>query len=70
MIGNLNMIREEGFKVLSEQLGAAGTAVFIHQFENGIGNYTEEREEMLKEVKIDDIVERIKKRNTNKSDKQ
>ena len=62
------MHKERRINVLSEQLGAAGT--FIHQFENGIGNYTEERDKMLKEVKIDDIVERIKKRNTNKSDKQ
>lgn len=62
MIGNLSTIREEGFKALSKELGAAGMAVFIRQFENGSGNYTEERKESLKDLSIDDIVASIEQR--------
>jgi hypothetical protein len=62
MISDISMIREKGFKALTKELGASGMAVFIRQFENGKGNYTEEREELLKEVTIDDIVTSIKKR--------
>ena len=36
--------------------------IFIRQFENGSGNYTEEREETLKGISIDDIVLSIKKK--------
>ena len=64
MIGDVRAIREEGFKVLSRELGAAGMAVFIRQFENGNGDYTEERKELHKDITIDEIVERINKRNS------
>ena len=45
MITDINEIRQEGFKVLTKELGAAGMAIFIRQIENGNGNYTKEREE-------------------------
>ena len=63
MIGNPNAIRNEGFKILTQGLGAAGTVVFLRQFENGVGNYTEERKSIIEENSIDVIAERIKKRN-------
>jgi hypothetical protein len=56
------MIREEGFRVLKKELGTAGTVNFLRQFESGHGDYTEEREALLKENSIDDIVARIEKR--------
>ena len=62
MISNLSLIREKGFKALTKELGASGMAIFIRQFENGNGNYTEERHETLKDVSIDDIVSSINKR--------
>ena len=62
MISELNTIREKGFKALTRELGASGMAIFLRQFENGSGNYTEEREETLKDVTIDDIVASIKTR--------
>ena len=64
MIGNLNAIRTEGYKILTQGLGAAGTVVFLRQFEDGVGNYTEERRAVLDENSIDTITERIKKRNS------
>lgn len=62
MISDLPAIREKGFNALTKELGPSGMAIFIRQFENGSGNYTEEREELLKDVSIDDIVSSIKKR--------
>jgi len=62
MINDISVIREKGFKVLTKELGASGMAIFIRQFETGSGNYTEEREEILKDISIDDIVSSIKKR--------
>ena len=62
MISDLTAIREKGFNALTRELGPSGMAIFIRQFENGSGNYTDEREELLKDVTIDDIVSSIKKR--------
>ena len=63
MIGNLNVIQNEGYRALTRELGAAGTVVFLRQLENGTGNYTEERQVMLDKNSIDTIAERIRKRN-------
>jgi len=62
MYSDLSAIRERGFDALARELGVTGMAIFIRQFENGIGDYTEEREESLNGVSIDDIVTSIKKR--------
>jgi len=62
MISDLSIIRERGFNALTRELGPSGMAIFMRQFDNGSGNYTEEREESQKDVTIDDIVASIKKR--------
>ena len=62
MNSNLSAIRQAGFKALTNELGAAGTVLFIRQFENGYGNYTEEREDMLNGVTLEDIVASINER--------
>ena len=61
MNGNLSAVREEGFRVLARELGAADTVNFLRQFEGGSGNYTEERSTTLAGITIDDIVANIKK---------
>ena len=61
MNGNLSALREEGFRVLARELGAADTVNFLRQFEGGSGNYTEEREAALAGITIDEIVANIKK---------
>ncbi|MDR2904114.1 MAG: hypothetical protein LBU77_06375 [Clostridiales bacterium] len=63
MIGNLSTIRKEGYNALVERLGVAGTIAFLQQFENGSGDYTEERRETLKDETIESIVARIRARN-------
>ena len=67
MIGNLNVIRNEGYRALTRELGAAGAVVFLRQFENGNGNYTEERRAMMDTNSVDAIAERIRKRNAQKT---
>jgi hypothetical protein len=62
MTNDLTAIRERGFNALTKELGPSGMAIFMRQFENGNGNYTEERDELLKDLTIDDIVSGIKKR--------
>ena len=62
MTRDLIAIREKGINALTKELGSSGMAVFMSQFENGSGNYTEEREELLKDLTIDDIATSIKKR--------
>ena len=63
MVGNLNVIRNEGYRALTRELGAAGAAQFLRQFDNGSGNYTEERRAMMDENSVDVIAERIRNRN-------
>ncbi len=62
MINNLSIIRREGLKALSKQLGAVGAVMFMRQFENNYGDYTEERIEKFKDITLDDIVSSIKNR--------
>lgn len=62
MNANLNTIREEGFRVLVDGLGTTGTVTFLRQFDNGSGNYTEEREKLFEGVTIDEIADRIQRR--------
>jgi hypothetical protein len=57
------MIRNEGYRALARELGAAGAVVFLRQLENGSGNYTEDRRTMMNENSVDKIAERIRKRN-------
>ena len=61
MNGNLSTIREDGFRVLTRELGVADTVNFLRQFEGGSGNYTEECHAALAGITIDDIVANIKK---------
>jgi len=59
---DLKEIREKGLEVLTKELGAAATVRFLRQFENGYGDYTEEREALLKDVTIDDVAASIARR--------
>jgi hypothetical protein len=50
----------------ADGLGAAGTVMFIRQYENGYGNYTEEREAKHKDITLDEVVKRIYERKAKK----
>jgi hypothetical protein len=59
---NLSKIRERGFRLLVEGLGAVGAINFLRQFENGSGDYTAERDKLHGETTIEEIAARILKR--------
>jgi len=59
MSANLSSIREKGLEVLTRKLGAADSVRFIRQFEDGSGDYTQER---TQNNTIDEIAENIYKR--------
>ncbi|MCL2578174.1 MAG: hypothetical protein FWE27_09030 [Defluviitaleaceae bacterium] len=59
MIENINVIKDEGLRVLTRELGVANTAMFLRQFDSGSGDYTKERQSTSEENSIDSIVARI-----------
>ena len=48
-------LRKAGLDALTKELGPLGMALFIRQYENGYGDYTAEREELLKDVTLDEV---------------
>ena len=57
---DLSKIRKKGLEALSDALGPVGMVRFLHQFESGVGDYTEERKAWLNDYDIDSIVEEVK----------
>lgn len=57
-----NELRKRGMDALTKALGPVGMAKFLQQYEIGIGDYTQERKNWLKED-IDEIIGEIKKKN-------
>jgi len=52
-------------KLLCREIGVVNTARFLSQFTMGYGNYTEEREQLLGHLTVDEIVAEIQKRKEN-----
>jgi len=52
-------IQTIAYQTLHTQLGSAGFIRFIQQFEQGSGNYTEERVELLGDPSVDDLFDAI-----------
>jgi hypothetical protein len=51
----------KGFNALVDALGYVDAIRFIRQFDNGSGDYTEERHQWLDNVTMDEILADIKK---------
>ena len=58
----LNQIQEKGLEVLSRELGPIGLIRFLQMFETGYGDYTEERRKWLDGQTVEEIVQRIQKK--------
>ncbi len=56
---SLYQIRMEGWKALTERLGAAGAMRFMMQYDPGYGDYTNERHEIFADLTIDSLVEAL-----------
>ncbi len=48
--------------LLCRQMGPSSTARFLNQFQEGRGNYTEDRSEMLGDSTVEDLISEIKLR--------
>jgi len=48
--------------LLCRQIGPVDTARFLNQFTTGLGNYTEERDDLIGETTVDELVAEIKRR--------
>jgi hypothetical protein len=57
---NPAIVRKAGMSVLQKELGTVGTVYFLRQFEVGNGNYTKEREQLLADITIDEIVKSVR----------
>jgi hypothetical protein len=53
------MIRKLGLEALNEKLGPIGAIQFMHEYDNGYGNYTEERHNWLDNLSINEICDEI-----------
>jgi hypothetical protein len=53
-------IRRLGIEALTQALGPAGMARFMQQFEMGSGDYTRDRDEILGNPTIEEVVAEIK----------
>ena len=56
----LETIRTEGLLALKEKLGVAGMIKFMQIYNDGQGNYTEERRDLLKDVSVEDFEKWLK----------
>ena len=52
-------ILELGFKALVDKLGPVGMVRFIHQFQAGTGDYTEERQQWVGMSDVETLAKRI-----------
>ena len=59
-------LRRKGIEALTKTLGPVGMVRFLHLFESGYGNYTEERKEWLKDLKLEEILKEIEEKNSRK----
>jgi hypothetical protein len=57
----LNEVRKRGMDALSRELGAVGMLKFMHQFEQGQGDYSTERHPSVDKLRLEKIVADIKR---------
>jgi hypothetical protein len=55
-----NQLTENGIRVLVKEIGISDTIRFLNQFSVGYGNYTEERDELLGSLTLEEILARMK----------
>ena len=54
-----NEIRQVGMEALLKALGPVDAVRFIQQYDKGYGDYTKERENLYKDVTVDQIFDNI-----------
>ena len=56
---NPNIIRKMGIDALTKELGPVGMAYFIQQYDRGEGDYTAEREKLLADVTMENLMSEL-----------
>ncbi|MFM8295151.1 MAG: hypothetical protein ACKN9E_11465 [Microcystaceae cyanobacterium] len=59
---NLSEITQQAIEVLLKEVGIANTIRFLNQFSTGYGNYTEERENLLEDLTLNEVLAQLKNR--------
>lgn len=59
---SLYQIRMEGWKALTERLGASGAMRFMMQYDPGYGDYSKERHELFDSLTMDSLLDAIDER--------
>ena len=57
----LSEITQEAIDLLFKEIGVVNTVRFLNQFTAGYGDYTEERESLLKNLTLEEIVAAARK---------
>lgn len=57
----LSEITRHAIDLLSKEMGIVDTVRFLNQFTTGYGNYTEEREDLFKDLTLDEILATMQK---------
>ena len=57
-------INRIGYRALVDALGFDGAIRFLHQFDPGVGDYTNQRHHWLDKLSLDDIIADIERRRT------
>ena len=63
----LSEITRHAIDLLSKEMGIVDTVRFLNQFTAGYGNYTDEREDLFKDLTLDEILATIKKKPSHKN---
>ena len=60
-------INHAALQILYKELGVANTIRFMNQFTTGQGNYTLERDELLRDWTLEDVFEELEARKKRKT---
>lgn len=63
-------IRVRGLAALRRELGRAGLVRFLRHYEPGAGDYTRQREQLLADLTMDELRQRVHRRSKRKSPRQ
>jgi hypothetical protein len=56
---SLYEIRMEGWKALTERLGAAGAMRFMMQYDPGHGDYSRERHQLFADLTVEELIDAV-----------
>jgi hypothetical protein len=64
---DMDTIISIGMKAISEKLNPIETALFFRHYNLGYGDYVKEREEIFKDVTLEEVIAEIKKARKNEN---